>query len=254
VALPAEHGSWSFWLEPVLLGLLLAPAIAGLWLALASFGVFLSRQPFKVAWADRQRGRRFQRTRLAERFVVIYGVVTLLALAAAVTAAQTVDMLLPLLIVVPLVVVQLYFDLRHESRHWLPETLGPVILSATAASIALAGGWSQVPALALSGIMVSRAVPTVFYVRARLRLEKGQPVSPALSTLLHVLAVLAVFGLMLAQLAPALSVLAALILLARAVYGLSPFRRPAQPKHIGIQEIVFGLVTVTMAVVGFRLA
>src|SRR5690606_8314064 len=59
VALPAEHGGWSFWLEPILLGLLLAPTIAGLWLALASFGVFLSRQPFKIAWADRQRGRRF---------------------------------------------------------------------------------------------------------------------------------------------------------------------------------------------------
>lgn len=254
MALPAEHGGWSFWLEPILLGLLLAPTIAGLWLALASFGVFLSRQPFKIAWADRQRGRRFQRTRLAERFLVIYGAVTLLALAAAVTAAQTVDMLLPLLAVAPLVIVQLYFDLRHESRHWLPETLGPVILAATAASIALAGGWSLVPALALSGIMVSRAVPTVFYVRARLRLEKGQPVSSALSTLLHVLAVFAVLGLMLAQLAPALSVLAALILLARAVYGLSSFRRPAQPKHIGIQEIVFGLVTVTMAVIGFRLS
>jgi hypothetical protein len=108
------------------------------------------------------------------------------------------------------------------------------------------------PALALSGIIICRAVPTVFYVRARLRLEKGQPIDPTLSTLLHALGVAAVAALAWARLAPPLSIVAALILLTRAVYGLSRYRRPALPKQIGFQEIAFGLLVVGMAAVGCR--
>jgi hypothetical protein len=118
--------------------------------------------------------------------------------------------------------------------------------------MAMAAGWPLLPALALSAIIISRAVPTVFYVRARLRLEKGQDANAAFSTLLHVLALIALAILAYFNLVPALSVFAALILLARAVYGLSRFRRPARPRDIGIQEIVFGLITVTMATLGFH--
>lgn len=253
VALPAEHGSWSFWLEPVLLGLLVAPSGAGAWLALASFAAFLTRQPLKIAWTDHQRRRRYQRTRAAERFALLYGLIALAALGLALNAAaeRAGDLLLPLLFAVPLAAVQAFFDLRHESRHPLAEAAGPVVLAALPASIAAAGGWALLPALALSGIMICRAVPTVFYVRARLRLEKGQPINPALALLLHGLAAVAVAALAAAQLAPWSAVLAMLILLARAGYGLSRWRRPALPKHIGIQEIVFGLLTVGLAAAGF---
>ncbi|MBZ0300736.1 MAG: YwiC-like family protein [Anaerolineae bacterium] len=251
VALPAEHGSWSFWLEPVLLGLLAAPSWAGGWLALASFAAFLSRQPLKLAWGDRRRGRRYRRSRLAERFALMDIGIALAALGGALWTAQEAALLIPLLLVVPLAIVQIVFDVRHDSRQPLAEAAGPVTLSAAAASIAIAGGWPLIPALALSGIGICRAVPTVFYVRARLRLEKGQPIDPVLSTLLHVLAVALVAILVGLHLAPLLSILAMLILLARALYGLSRFRRPALPKHIGIQEIIFGLLTVALTAAGF---
>ncbi len=251
-ALPAEHGSWSFWLEPILLGLLVAPSPAGWLLALASFALFLTRQPLIILWSDYRRGRRYQRTVLAGRFLLVYNVVVVATLLAVWRTAPSTGLWIPLLIVSPLVIIQLIFDLHHESRHWLPEVLGPVILSAFSASIAAASGWALVPALALSAIPISRAVPTVFYVRARLRLEKGQPASAHLSTALHLMAVIGITALASAQLVPVTSILAALILLARAVYGLSRLRRPAQPRHIGIQEIVFGLLAVTMAAAGFH--
>ena len=41
IALPVEHGGWSFMAEPLVLGLLLAPTVTGLFLALAVVGVFL---------------------------------------------------------------------------------------------------------------------------------------------------------------------------------------------------------------------
>lgn len=252
MALPPEHGSWNFWLEPVLLGLLVAPSLTGAWLALGSFGVFLLRQPLKILWSDRRRGRRYQRTRQAESFALAYGVMAALGFGAALLTAPGTEFLIPLLLAAPLVLVQLAFDLRHDSRNLLPEVVGPVALSAIAASIAMAGGWALVPALALSAIIISRGVPTVFYVRARLRLEKGHAINAVPSVALHVLAVLALLALASSGLVPWLSVIAAVILLLRAAYGLSRFRRPALPKHIGVQEIVFGLLAVTMAVAGFR--
>lgn len=252
VALPAEHGSWSFWLEPALLGLLVAFSPAGLWLALGSFCVFLIRQPLKIAWTDRQRGRRYQRTRLAERFALGYAALALLSFIIATNITGTFTLFTPFVMVSPLLLALIYYDMRHESRHWLPEVAAAVSLSSVAASIALAGGWALTPALALSAIIIARALPTVFYVRARLKLEKGQPTTTAVSAGLHMLAVIIVALLAWGQLVPLLSVLAALILLLRAVYGLSRFRRSVKTRVIGIQEIVFGLITVTMAAIGFR--
>lgn len=236
-----------------MLGLLLAPSAPGLWLALASFFVFLTRQPAKIAWADRQRGRRYERTRAAELFALGYMALSGVALLLALSAAPDLLFLLPFVLVSPLLGVQVYYDLRRESRHWLPEAAAAASLSSITASIALAGGWMLVPALAFSAVIVARALPTVFYVRARLRLEKGQPVNAGLSTALHGLALIGLLLLASAGMVPWLVVAAGVMLLVRAVYGLSRFRRPAKPKIIGIQEIVFGLLTVTMAVIGFYL-
>ena len=253
VALPAEHGSWSFWLEPVLLGALVAVSVPGLWLALASFGVFLVHQPLKIYVIDRQRGRIYQRTRLAGRMVLIYGLGAVVALALSILTAPSLAFLLPVLLVSPLAAAILYFDLRHDSRHALPEVFAAVPLTAVAASMALAGGWSLAPALALSAVLICRAVPTIIYVRARLRLEKGQTVQAAPATLAHVLAILVIALLVWLRLAPVLSVIAVLVLLLRALYGLSRYRRPALPKQIGIQEICFGLLVVLLTAAGYMM-
>ena len=67
VAMPAQHGGWSFALEPVLVGLLVAPTAGGLLLGVAAFMVFLLDQPLRVAVKDRRKGKYYARTRLAER-------------------------------------------------------------------------------------------------------------------------------------------------------------------------------------------
>jgi hypothetical protein len=94
----------------------------------------------------------------------------------------------------------------------------------------------------------------VWYVRARLRLEKGQTAETNGPVLAHVLALVVLGKLALLQLVPALSLIAGVLLLGRAAYGLSRFRRPVPAKVIGVQEIVLGLLTVGLAVVGLRMA
>ena len=52
IALPAEHGAWSFLLEPLVLGLLFAPSWSGIVFAVALFFGFLTHQPLKIYVKD----------------------------------------------------------------------------------------------------------------------------------------------------------------------------------------------------------
>lgn len=252
VALPAEHGGWGFLLEPILLGLLVAPSWGGVFLAISALAAFLTRHPLRLALTDWQRGRRYTRTAMAERFVLLYLTTALLALVAAILAAGPV-ILLPLALTTPLAAIQLLYDAQNRGRHWLPETAGPTALAASGTSIALAGGWPMGPALALWIVMAARAIPAVLYVRARLRLEKGQRPALAPALLGHLVSVGLVLVLVWAGLAPYLAVLAMVILLVRAAYGLSKYRRSVAPKVIGFQEMGFGAMTAILTALGFML-
>lgn len=252
VALPAEHGGWSFWLEPALLGILVASSAAAWYLALASLAAFLAHQPLKILLIDLRRGKSYDRTRLALRFLGLYGAIVLAVLLIIILLAG-IRPLIPLAVAAAMAAVQISYDLRHESRHWLAEVLGASAMSLTATSIALAAGWDMLPALSLAAIIVLRAVPAVFYVRARLLLEKGKSADSSLSTLSHLLAFFALAFLSIQGLVPVLSAVMGLILLGRAAWGLSRFRRIVPARYIGIQEVVYGLMTVILAAVGYSL-
>lgn len=251
IALPSEHGGWGFLIEPILLGLLVAPSLGGLLLGIAMFGMFLTRHPLKIVMADRKRGKRFARTAVAARFVLVYGAVAALGVIGAALAGG-IGVLLPLALALPLMIVSLYFDYLNRSRDLLPELAGPLGLAAASSSIALSGGWSLPMALALWLLQASRAVPSVLYVRARLRLEHGKTVNRLPPLLAQAVGIGLALVLRLAQLAPLLAAVPMVVLLARAWLGL--YRRvPTPAKTIGIREMVFGLVTVLLIALGYAL-
>lgn len=249
VALPTEHGGWGLVSEPALLGLLLAPSLAALGLAVAGFGVFLARHPLKLALKDALRGKRYPRTVLAWKVTAGYGLLALVGLALALATARA-AFWLPVLLAAPLALIQLVYDARSESRALLPELAGAVAVAGLTPTIVMAGGWALAPALALWTLLAARAVGSVVYVRARLRLERGVPVDPRPVLGLHVGALAVVAALVLAGALPALSLLAVGLLLARAALGLSPRRRPVKAKIIGIREMVYGFVVVGLTAIG----
>jgi len=251
VIVPPEHGGWAFLLEPILLGLLVAPSISGLWLALAASAVFMVRQPLKQALADRRGGKRYPRTVLAERFATGFALLALVALALAIPAARA-PIWPPVLLAAPFALLQAYFDMRRRSRQLAAELAGALAIGASGAAITLAGGFALPAALALWALLGLRAVASILYVRARLRLERGEPPNavPALAAQLGALAAgcLLVYGHLLPWLAVALLTL----LGARALWGLSPFRHPARAAIIGAQEIVISLLTVASMALAYH--
>ncbi len=251
IALPASHGGWGFLIEPMLLGLWLAPSLAGFWLSVAALGAFLAQQPLKLAITDRRKRRRYPRTIWAERISLLYLGITVVAFSFALLGTASMLLLLPIAMATPLALVQLYYDARNRGRELTPELFGAGALGAVASAVALAGGWAVWPALALWGIVLARTVGSIIYVRARLRLERGAPFASNPVWLAHGAAIVAVAAMAAAAVAPWLSVLAMVILLARAVTGLSSWRRAVKPKIVGFQEMGYGLLTVALTVVGF---
>lgn len=250
IALPVQHGGWGFWLEPSLLGLLIAPSWAGIGISLGGLALLLLHQPTRIYIKDVRKGKFYTRTRLARRFMVGYGAMGASALLLALTQAPTLEWLIPPLFAVPLGILQLREELHNEGRSLLSELAGATLFSVLVSAIVLIGGQSFLLAIALWALVTFRAIVSVLYVRARLRLEQQKAVAVYPPILAHIgtsgfIALGAVMGV-----TPWTALLGMLILTIRAVWGLSSYRSPQTAKAIGFREIAYGLLYVLLIALG----
>lgn len=234
LALPAEHGGWCFLVEPVALGLLVAPSWSGALTAVAATFAFLMRHPLRLAWQDARRGRVFARSPYCWTFAALFGIAATVALGGALVTTGA-EFLIPLALAIPFGATQLLFDVANRGRDLIAEMSGAAAASSIVAAIAVAGGMSLVPALGLSGIMLTRALPAILYVRTMLRRAPRWPVL-AVHGAACVLAALLWSPLVLAGMG---------ILLLRAIAGFTHDPPPA--KTIGMQELGFGALVVALA-------
>jgi hypothetical protein len=242
IALPTEHGGWGFLFEPLVLGLAVAPSTAGALLALSAVAGFLTRQPLRFALQDLLRGKTYPRTAWSRGFAAAYFVLAAALFAAALSMSRP-SVFIPLGLVVPLALTQVLYDAQNRSRSLFPELCGAAAMSSIAAAIAIAGGMRIVPALALSGVIVARSLPSIVYVRTLLQRAHGVAASSWPALAMHAAAVLLV-----AAFAPLLATAAMLILLARAAYSLS--HEPPRAQTLGWREIAFGTLTVALTAAG----
>jgi hypothetical protein len=174
VAVPTEHGGWGLTIEPAVLGLLVAPSWAGAALGAAALVAFVARTPIKVALVDRWRHRRLPRTVLAEKVAAIeVGLLVVLVGLAFATARDA--FWLPIVVALPLVAVELWFDMRSRSRRLVPELAGTIGIGGVAAAIVLADGGEIALAAGLWCIVAARAVASIPFVRLQLSRHKQQP-------------------------------------------------------------------------------
>lgn len=254
VAMPAEHGGWGFLTEPLLLGLLVAPSLAGGGIAFAAVALFLLHQPLKIVLKDLRRGRIYGRTRLAGRFVLIYAAVAVTALAATAYTAQSAAhnaFWIPLLLALPVGALQFAAELRGDSRTLAAEITGALSLAAAAPAIILAAGLPASTAAAAWGLLALRAVCSILYVRAQLRLLRGKSpdITPPITA--HNLSVLISAVLWAGGVVNGLALLATGMLMVRAVIGLKS-TAPVTAKKIGFREIGFGLAYALLCALALR--
>lgn len=249
IALPNEHGGWGFTLEPILLGMLIAPSWAGLGLGVFALAAFFTRHPLKLWLADVRKGRSFPRTPVARNVALLYASLGLAGLLLTTLMAQGLFWL-PLVLVLPLMGLQLWFDARNQGRNLLPEIAGAVAMGAVAAGIALAAGMSTPIAFGLWLVLATRSLAAIYYARAQVRRARGEPVRVSA---VYWVATLATAGLALGawlDLAPWLSVAALATLLPLSLYT---FRKPPQPaKVVGWMQMALGLLVVLATVLGTK--
>lgn len=252
VGLPSEHGGWGLTGEPVLLGLIVAPSWAGLALGLAAVLAFLARTPTKVALGDLRRGRWMPRTRVAGVLALVE-ITVILAMGLIVASSSPVETWLPLVVVVPLMALQLAYDVRSRGRRLIPELAGAVGIAGLATMIVLAGtddvsGAAPI-AVALWLVLAARAVTAIPSVRANVqRLHGRPPDGPSLLVTDAVALGAAAAAVVCAPeaLAGALAVVA-VVVLQRAV--------PAPPTAVkmGVRQTVLGFGVVAVTALGVLL-
>ncbi len=251
VALPVEHGGWSFLFEPIIAGLAISFSVTGVWIALMMVGAFMLRRPLAVYASQAAAGRTNEYRSLAAKFSFAFSVPFIAGFAGSVMSADPAH-LIPLAILPPLALYQLYCDVYRQNRRLLPEIAGAVAMSASAASIILAGTSDRRLAAAVWFFLAARLIASIIYVRNRLYLEKGKQFSFAIPVFVHELGLLGVAVLAVAGELPYLALAAFVVLTIRAMYGLSRYHTPAKAMRIGVMEVAFGVMSLAALLVGYH--
>lgn len=249
--IPQEHGSWNLLLEPVALGCLVAPSLPGALLGLSAVALVLARTPLLRILSARSHPSAKPLPLLARSWGYGWLAVALLGLLAAVGMSGA-RILVPLVIALPLGVYQLRSQLLRNARTLKAELAGGLALSTSTMMIALAGGASMGTAAVLWVLPALRVLLAILYIRARLRLGRGETtaVDDVLDAHLVVLVVLA--GLAVGGWVPALAAGAFAVLGLRALYELVRKQRGISPRRLGFIEVSLGIVFVVMTAAGFR--
>lgn len=252
VALPVEHGGWSFLFEPIVAGLVISFSIGGIWIAVMMIGAFLLRRPLSVWAMQAVAGRQNEFRTLSARFAAGYALVLTVAVFC-IFLTVPVSALLPLIILPPLAVYQLYCDVYRQNRQILPEIAGALAMSASAAAIILASGGEWQLAAAVWFFLAARLATSILYVRNRLSVEKGKPFTYWPAVLAHGVALLLTAALAAFGKLPFLTIPAMAVLLFRASVGLSRYRKPTKAMKLGVIEVVLGVVSLAALIIGYRL-
>ncbi len=247
VAIPNEHGGWGLTLEPVLLGLMVAPTTPGVLLGLMALLGFVARTPLKTMLVDARRERQLDRTVLARK--ILGGeVVVLVGLAGSATLLGDARLWLPTLVAAPLILVELWFDMRSRGRKLVPELAGAIGVSSVAAMIVLADQRSIGLAAALWMILAARAVTSIPFVRAQIATLHGRGTNRHLGDVADLVA--------LGSAAVAVAIERSTLLGAALIAGVVVYQRftglrpPERVVTLGIRQTVVGLTLVLVTALG----
>ncbi|MGD9898618.1 MAG: YwiC-like family protein [Calditrichaceae bacterium] len=251
IALPQEHGSWGYTLEPVFLGLLTVFSFDGLILGIAAMAAFMSRNPLKIWFKERKSTKNRIKARYAGNFSIFYLILSSIGFGYVLLFVGQM-MLVPMVMVFPFIIVYVIFDASNQAKSLLPELSGAAAFAMMGSLIAMAGGWIIFDALFLWVISMGRSVTTTLYVRTRLNLRRNEETQIGFQRMTHSAVIMIFFVLYLIKKIPLLAVIGVIILTVRSETGILPVFRQQLPKSIGVQEFIFGAVYVSLVAAGYH--
>ncbi len=225
--------------------MLTAYTSAGLFLALGTMLAFFAHQPVKILFGQ---NKTLRKTALLFLFLYLLTAVFFFVLFISRVSFHTAA---PFYGALLLMTFYLILDLLHLSRQIFVEIMAPAAIGLIAISVVLAAGWPDTKALGLFFLLAARFVPTTFYVRARLLLEKRQKSENAAALFSGGFAFLLIFLLTVMGITPWLGLLATSVLTLRAFLGLSNYRKKSSVKALGLREFFYGQVLVWLSAAGY---
>jgi len=236
VALPKEHGAWGFVLEPLLLSLIVAFTIEGLLLALATFFMFLATQPIKII-TNKFSPKKHKSTAIVALVFYLFISVFLLSFSLFNVELSSV---IPFYTGIIILLLYKYAEFSNLSRNLFVELLPIFSMTFIATSIVMIDNSFILNPIIFYALLLSRSVPTVFYINAKVKWVKGVKFSVLPTHLLNAGFLLFIFYASLNNLLPMLSILGGFLLTTRSILGFSRFSFTKTVKQIGVAEFVYG--------------
>jgi hypothetical protein len=247
IALPEEHGSWGFVLEPLVLALVIGYSQQGLFLASASFLLFLAHQPIRIILNKK---KILSLRKKAGGVLLIY--LTLAVLLFGLVYQSAVHYLLyPFLLAFLLMGGFLLFELSGKARKITSEIIATVSIGFIAVSIVLLSGWSEVKGWAFFILLLNRAVPTVLFIHERIKVVRQQKMNKWIPVTVALIGFATALYLAMQSLIPQLALLGIVILIARIIIGFTEPLLKLTLKQAGILEFIYGILFVIISAVAY---
>ncbi len=248
IAFPHEHGSWGYTLEPLILALLVGFSTEGILIAISTFFIFLAHQPIRII---------FNKKYKKNYKLKAYSIFSLYSFIAAGSILFVIlnfgfGKLFLFFIAMILMVGYLILELNNVKRNMASELIAAGSVGIIAANIVLLAGWGSIEIISFWLIILSRAIPTTYYVRGKLQMAKRQKVQELSILLTSLLSLFIVSILVFFTNIPVLSIIAVLMLTIRAYVGMYKSAGKANVKKLGIMEFGFGILFVIIVAVGYN--
>jgi len=247
VAFPKEHGSWGFFLEPIILSLIIAYSQNGMLIAICSFLLFLAYQP--VSYIIKQTPKFLLPSAYLYLFIYLFiaGVIFLFL----VLNNEKIHFLIPFLVAIIFMIVFKLMEFKNLNRNIIVELIAPISVTLMAISVAISGGENLIFIIGFAIVLLSRSIETTFFVNNKLKLFKGYSYDKKLVDLIGIVFLLIIIVLSLYKVTPYFSILAIVLLMLRAHVGLLEGNKNEKVKIVGIKEFIYGFLFVVINAVGY---
>ena len=247
VAFPKEHGSWGFFLEPIILSLFIAYSNNGLLLAICSFFLFLAYQP--MSYIIKQIPKYLLPS--SYTYLVIYIFVALLLFLQILFNNDDINLLIPFAVAILLMLIFKFMEFKNLNRNLLVEFLAPISVTLMAVSIVLFKINDLLFIIGFTIVLLSRSIQTTLYVNNKLKFFKGYDYSKSIVNISGALFLIALIILSIFNITPYLSIAAILMLIMRSQLGLLEKNKSEKVKIVGIKEFIYGFLFVVINVFGY---